>query len=162
MKRNNGFTLLELLAVIAIVIILAGILIPSVGVVRKKAKSARAQADIESLCVALKMLEADFGLYPTATNPNDLADYLGEPIGKNADGSINLTPAATDVTYGPYMEFKQKNLTGVRFDDPWSNAYIYTLTNPDPTNIPNRDFYIHSFGPNGTNNQGGTDDVYNW
>lgn len=146
MRKNNGFTLLELLTVIAIIIILAGILIPAIGIVRQKAKAARAQADIESLSVALKMYEADFGAFPEAVNPNQFKKDLGEKL------------TVGTATYGPYMEFKSKDTSGYTFNDPWGKPYVYTVPGSHNT----ASFDIYSFGPNKTDNQGGYDDITNW
>jgi len=148
MKNNSrGFTLLELLTVIAIVIILAGILIPAVGIVRQKAKAARAQADIESLCVALKMYEADMGSLPGSTaNTNSFKKILG----------VKITVSGVD--YGPYMEFKAKDTSGDTFNDPWGKAYTYTTPGTHNTGS----FDIYSYGPDKTDDQGGDDDVTNW
>lgn len=159
MKKNNGFTLLELLTVIAIIIILAGILIPAVGIVRQKAKAARAQADIESLSVAIKMFETDFGTSPAAAgSSNEFIKYLGAQLGMSADGSVNFTPGATDTKYGPYMEFKSKDTSGNTFNDPWGKPYVYTVPGTHNT----ASFDIYSFGPNKADNQGGSDDITNW
>jgi len=147
MKKHNGFTLLELLTVIAIIIILAGILIPAVGIVRQKAKAARAQADIESLSIALKMYEADFGTFPAGANPNVFKKDLGEKL------------TVGSATYGPYMEFKAKDTNGNTFNDPWGTPYVYNPTNPSHNTA---SFDIYSFGPNKTDNQGGPDDINNW
>ena len=114
MKGNSGFTLLELLTVIAIMIILAGILVPTVGMVRQKAKAARAQADIESLCVALKMYEADFGVFPNIDQDND-ANGFKALLGNELTGPGGVGKV------GPYMEFKIKDMktpTSTIFCDP--------------------------------------------
>ncbi|MFC2149275.1 type II secretion system protein GspG [Candidatus Auribacterota bacterium] len=148
MNREKGFTLLELLTVIAIIIILAGILIPAVGKVRQKAKSARAQADIESLCIAVKMYEADFGAYPPdVAGSNDFKAYIGVELENTSIGDA-----------GPYIEFREKDLSSGTFNDPWGKPYIYV----EPGTHNEASFDIYSFGPNMTDNSGDSDDVTNW
>jgi len=61
MVKRSSFTLLELLTVITIIIILAGILIPTVAVSRERGRITQAKADIASLLTALKSLDSDYG-----------------------------------------------------------------------------------------------------
>jgi prepilin-type N-terminal cleavage/methylation domain-containing protein len=67
MKKHTskGFTLIELLMVIAIIGILAGILIPTVGAVRKQANIAASKAQLSSYVSAIEMFKGDYGYYPT-------------------------------------------------------------------------------------------------
>ena len=67
MKRNKqtfGFTLIELLMVIAIIGILAGILIPSVGAVRKQANIAASKSQLSSYVNAIQMFKGEYGYLP--------------------------------------------------------------------------------------------------
>ena len=60
----RGFTLVEMLTVIAIIGILAAILITAVPVVMRKARSATASADITHLTQAATSYNLDFGAFP--------------------------------------------------------------------------------------------------
>src|SRR5882762_4816809 len=62
--RKNAFTIIELLVVIAIIIILAGLILSTVGYVQKKGKRSRAEAEIAAMSAALENYKADNGVYP--------------------------------------------------------------------------------------------------
>lgn len=148
MRKPDGFTLIELLTAISLIIILAAILMPAAGIVMKKAKATKAQADIESLSVALKMYETDFGVFPpAASGTNNFKTYLGMELKNTSIGNV-----------GPYMELKEKSLSGNVLNDPWGKAYQYSTPGAHNTGS----FDIYSFGPDKTDNSGGSDDVNNW
>lgn len=71
-QRILGFTLLELLVVMAIIGILAAIGIASFGGVQAKARDARRKSDIESFARALEMFYNDKGRYPIINSPGDI------------------------------------------------------------------------------------------
>ena len=74
MKRNKqitGFTLIELLMVIAIIGILAGILIPTVGAVRKQANTAASKAQLSAYVNAIQMFKGEYGYLPFVTGNSD-------------------------------------------------------------------------------------------
>lgn len=64
MKKHNAFTLIELLTVIAIIGILAGILIPTVGAVRDSANKSRTRAQFSQWAASLNLFKQEYGFYP--------------------------------------------------------------------------------------------------
>ena len=62
---GNAFTILELLIVISIIIVLAGLILATSGYVQKKGARSRAEAEIAALSAALENYKADNGIYPT-------------------------------------------------------------------------------------------------
>ena len=62
--RKRAFTLIELLTVIAIIGILAGILIPTIGQVQKRASIATSKAKLSQYLTALQSFKGEYGYYP--------------------------------------------------------------------------------------------------
>lgn len=78
MKKRKGFTLIELMIVIAIIIILAAIAIPNYLRMTDRARKARVAGDFASTATALEAYMVDWGHYPYGTV---------EPFGKKTDGT---------------------------------------------------------------------------
>ncbi|MGB9835045.1 MAG: type IV pilin protein [Methanothermobacter tenebrarum] len=64
MKGQRGFTLLEVLVVIAILVILAGIAIPNYLGIRERAWLSAAKFSLEHFRSCLEIFRADFNRYP--------------------------------------------------------------------------------------------------
>src|SRR4026208_1782312 len=80
---QRGFTLIELVIVVAIIGILAAIAIPLYANVLARARLAKAQADARALASAVSIYSAHMGTLPTAlTNLTSVAtNSLGQPAG---------------------------------------------------------------------------------
>jgi general secretion pathway protein G len=102
---DDGYTLLELLVVLAIIGLLVAITAPQVMKILGGAKSDAAKLQMESLSQSLDFYELDLGAYPTT-----------------AQGLQALMVKPADVTgwRGPYVR-KGRNLK-----DPWGRVFIYT------------------------------------
>jgi len=81
--RRPGFTLVELLTVIAIIGILAGVLFPAIGGIRKRATRATSQAAFSQLANGILKYKQTYGFYPdintstgTYTTANDSRHLL--------------------------------------------------------------------------------------
>lgn len=78
-KRNKlGFTIVELLTVMAIIAILMGLLVPALSQVKKLAKDTSQRAQFHSIDVALESFHSEYGMYPESTQTPDsitLSEY---------------------------------------------------------------------------------------
>ena len=92
--RGKGFTLIELMVVIAIILMLVGIMIPALTRQLERGREARAKADVKILTSAIDLFRVDQGRYPIQGN-NPLNELLNPPDGREpyiADESIPQTP----------------------------------------------------------------------
>jgi general secretion pathway protein G len=125
----RGFTLLELLVVIVIIGLLAGLVVPRYFDTVTKSKIKVARAQMSALDKALEQYRLDVGSLPTPEQGLD---------------ALITAPAITPRWQGPYLK-KAIPL------DPWGNAYIYQLS------ATQRDADIISLGSDGK--PGGTGDA---
>jgi type II secretory pathway pseudopilin PulG len=177
-----AFTIIELLVVIALIIILAGLILSTVGYVQNKGARSRAETEIAAISAALENYKADNGIYPTDSTKTETLDpaaninltnyataslYLYEQL--SGDLSANRKPAATAKTYFPFKPnqlspFDQtQNVTAIR--DPFGNSYGYSTakaTNPNGTvgYNPTFDLWSTAGATSGAPNQ--TQWIKNW
>ena len=80
---SKRFTLIELLIVIAIIGILAGLVFPALGTVRNNAKRSKASTECQSLKTAIIMYESEFSCWPvkvSGTKDKDAAVSSSEYV----------------------------------------------------------------------------------
>jgi general secretion pathway protein G len=135
-RRRRAFTLVELLLVLTILAILAGIVLPSMVGRGQQARITRAQTEISTFATALNAYEVDNGSFPK---------------GRNGLQALVQKPANAQNWHGPYLADK----TTVPLD-PWGNAYVYECPGKHNPNS----FDLMSMGPDGR--VGGNDDISNW
>jgi prepilin-type N-terminal cleavage/methylation domain-containing protein len=73
MFRGAAFTLIELVIVMAIILVLAGLILATSNYVQKKGYRSRAEAEIAAISAALENYKADNGVYPRDANTDALA-----------------------------------------------------------------------------------------
>ncbi len=149
-KATRGFTLIELVIVIAVIAILAALLVPTILGQAERARSSRARADAAQLAKSIARLRTDTGNTTTAclTVLANLTSATGASSGCVPQGqsTLQLCNTATPGYYcwgGPYV-------TRV-VNDPWNLPYTATL------DASTYSITVRSNGPNGTNAD--TDDV---
>jgi prepilin-type N-terminal cleavage/methylation domain-containing protein len=137
----EAFTLVELLAVITIIGILAGLTLGAAGAVRRHGATSTAKAEVAALQAACDRYFADNNLYPSNTSVNPASSVApsgytpaGQALFTNLIGSANLSVAPTSKRYlEPKPAMVYTNGTPNYFVDPWGYAYGY---NSDGTNAP--------------------------
>ena len=79
MKLQKGFTIIELVVVIAIIAVLSGIVISNISTSRNKGKDAAARGNLQSLTTAgIKYFETNgnYNGFPTSTEANKINNAL--------------------------------------------------------------------------------------
>ena len=138
--NQRGFTLIELMVVIVILGILAGLIIPRIMGRPEEARRMKARVQMESIETALKLYKLDNGSYPTTEQ--GLQALVEAP-------TVGQLPKAW--REGGYLE------KGKVPKDPWDNEFVYLSPGV------NSDFDLISYGADGE--PGGEDinkDINNW
>ena len=78
-KTKKGFTLVELLMVLAVVGLLASILIPTAGNIRESALKTLCKAQLSQYINAIIQFKSQYGYYPFARNNKDYVINLSDP-----------------------------------------------------------------------------------
>src|SRR5436190_15965765 len=71
---RHGFTLIEMLTVMLVIAILAGLVLSVHGLVQNKAARARAEGEMKSISLACESFKADNGTYPRDETTTDKLD----------------------------------------------------------------------------------------
>ena len=134
-RRANqaGVTLIEMLVVVTIIALFAGLVGLRMWKQADKARVTAARAQINTLMAALNTSKMDTGQFPTTEQGLQV---------------LRVAPPNAANWQGPYLEREVPN-------DPWGNPYVYHC--PGTHNTTSYDLY--SLGPDGRE---GNDDIDNW
>ena len=140
----RGFTLIEVILVIAIIGVLASVLIFAVGRTKEKTDKDNTRLLINQVTGALERYKLDLTRYPTE-----------EDGGLQA---LRKQPQFTDEKLaekwaGPYLAREPR--------DPWGNLLNYKLTESGSEEAKTLPYKVWSFGPNGQDDNGADDDIRN-
>lgn len=146
---KKGFTLVEMLVVIAILGILMAMMIPAAGMILRRAKVAQAKADAGVVTTVLLKYQAEYNRWP------------GFYATEEAAGQLHLTDKGWVDVMSPSPEVNTPNKDNVKriiffspgggvlgvadgpypggFVDPWGNAFSYRVDQDQDGNILNPD-----------------------
>ncbi|MBE6391417.1 MAG: prepilin-type N-terminal cleavage/methylation domain-containing protein [Lentisphaerae bacterium] len=91
-KTIRRFTLVEMLTVVAIIGILAGLIIPTVIIAQNRGRETQAKTDISSIMTALKQLKSDCNRCLVRANTSDF--YIGAVRCHTSSPNANSTPVS--------------------------------------------------------------------
>ena len=142
LREPSAFTLVELLAVITVIGILAGLTLGAAGAVRRHGSTSQAKAEVAALQAACERFYADNNFYPSNTTADPSQNFspssyttAGKILFTNLFGGnqYNMPPSAKR-----YFEPKPSMVSSTSganpyLKDPWGYAYGY---NSDGTNAP--------------------------
>ena len=137
LKRNSGFSLIEVMVVLLIIGIMASMVAPQILGNQEEAQLKKAAVDIQQLESALEMYKLRNNRFPTTEQGLDA--LVNAPT---------IDPIPRNYPDGGFI----KRLP----EDPWGNDYVYIYPGTNNTNS----FDIMSYGSDGV--QGGGDDIGNW
>ena len=150
-RKGKGFTLIELMVVIAIILILALIAIPAYRNMQIRAKRSRAMADLKTIATALEAFYTDWGKYPQQT-AGEMSDATVAELSGGSGASINVSTAYTATGEKGGIVYLEN--VGKMFDpfNPTKRYYYVCSADSGP-------YYIWSVGPDGTSNTHSGDDI---
>lgn len=135
---RGGFTLMEVLLVLAIIGVIAGMVVPQLMGKQEDAMIDAAKNSMHGIETSLKLYATDHdGKYPEGNQ--EILDKLVNPTDSNGK---QMTP---------YLD---------KINDPWDNKFYYRY--PGTHNTAKTKVDLWSSGPNGRNEDGSGDDINNW
>ena len=131
--KKNGFTLIEILTVIAIIGILAAILVPVAGKARETALRRRAAAEMNSIKVAVLQFQADHRYMPWGDPENKTEARVGADVWTTEVSNHELLMrwlTGENPLKKNYLQIPEKSRPedkSLVFVDPWMKPYMIGL-----------------------------------
>ncbi len=124
-RRQEGLTLIEILIVLAIIVIIAGVGVPQLAGLLEKGKADAARAEVETMGSAIREVKKDTGFYV------ENLDQLGDT---SSSDEQKFSP-----WWGPYVSSLPTDIK-----DPWGTEYVYFYWD---TEDDERDVHLGDYPP---------------
>ena len=145
-RKTRGFTLVEVLLVIAILGVLAGVFVFTIGGRPDKAKVDVTTIQVNDIAARLEEYKMAINEYPTDEH-GGLSALIDEPTFD--DESLSGKWA------GPYIKRKQ-------LKDAWGTELSYEVQDEERGDTTRQVVHVWSFGPNKQDDSGEGDDIKSW
>lgn len=142
--RKSGFTVIEVLVVIAIIGVLSSYVLASLNNARENAQIATAQAQLKEFHRAIAEMSGDTGEWPG----HQAVDTVDSGAGGNEIWDLGSQVAGLVQTDGLYPAWNGPYIATSTVD-PWGNAYFFDTDYDIGTGTTQWAAVIGSFGPNG-------------
>ncbi len=118
LKKQGGFTLLEIIAAVGIISIMAAMLMPSISGVGAKAKNAKLKNDFAIIDQAMQLYILDNGTHTTDLTKLHGKYVSGKPNFEDASGAVITVVTNSDGTYS----LQGKDASGKTVTYPYDEA----------------------------------------
>lgn len=126
MTNRNAFTLVELLIVIAIILILAGLTFPAVNAALGTVYKVQAKNDAIQIATAITAFETEYGRLPLPTNTTintAMVDILTGAAAGAADNPKRLVFIEAKARAGAVGKAGRSGTNALGYVDPWGGVY---------------------------------------
>ena len=114
-KRKEGFTLIELMIVVAIIAIIAAIAIPSLLAARISGNEASAVSSLRTISTVNEQYRTRFGVYAGALGDLNAEKYIDSVLGGGTKSGFGFTYAGTAITWDLRADPSTPGRTGDRY-----------------------------------------------
>ena len=160
-----GFTLVELLVVISIVGLLAGLVTVAVPRAMEAGKKAKAKGELTAVIAALKAYKQEYGQWPTASGDRSEDEWFGggnygnpengRTLMKILSGSniivsgVGQNPKSVTFFEGAKVSSGRRDTSGGELLDPWGTQYGFKVDTDESSSLE----YCNPQGPDRPNTQ---------